>query len=106
MRVSGEDQAGKSTLAHPQVDPETIGARIRRSRQQRGLSQWDLARLADVSQAAISNYESGKRELSLALALRIAAALDITLSDLTTTGDLVLLRDSRLGRAMLQKLVS
>jgi Zn-dependent peptidase ImmA (M78 family)/transcriptional regulator with XRE-family HTH domain len=40
-----------------------IGARVRRARVAAGLSQGDLARALDLSQAAISNIESGARPL-------------------------------------------
>lgn len=52
--------------------------RLRHARQQRGLSQAELARLCNLSQSAISNYESGTRRdareiLDLAKALNVSA---------------------------------
>ncbi|HRL22994.1 helix-turn-helix domain-containing protein [Alcaligenes sp. SDU_A2] len=52
--------------------------RLRYARQQRGLSQADLARLCSLSQSAISNYENGTRRdareiLDLAKALNVSA---------------------------------
>lgn len=52
--------------------------RLLHARQQRGLSQADLARLCGLSQSAISNYENGTRRdareiLELARALNVSA---------------------------------
>ncbi|HRL22995.1 helix-turn-helix domain-containing protein [Alcaligenes sp. SDU_A2] len=52
--------------------------RLRHARLQRGLSQAELARLCNLSQSAISNYESGTRRdareiLDLAKALNVSA---------------------------------
>ena len=52
--------------------------RLLYARQQRGLSQADLARLCGLSQSAISNYENGTRRdareiLELARALNVSA---------------------------------
>lgn len=52
--------------------------RLRHARLQRGFSQAELARLCNLSQSAISNYESGTRRdaretLDLAKALNISA---------------------------------
>jgi transcriptional regulator with XRE-family HTH domain len=77
----------------------TIGRRARAWRMKRGLSQAKLAQLTHLTSHSLSNYETGKRELSLASALRLAAALDITLNDLIPTEDIILMRDSRLGHA-------
>jgi transcriptional regulator with XRE-family HTH domain len=78
----------------------TIGRRARAWRMKRGLSQAKLAQLTHLTQKSLSNYETGKRELSLASALRLAAALDITLDDLIPSAEVILMRDSRLGRAV------
>jgi transcriptional regulator with XRE-family HTH domain len=74
------------------------GQRLRYWRQQRLRSQADIARAAGITQASLSNYETGKRELPLATALSIASALDITLSDVLEVPDVIVLRDSRLGK--------
>ena len=42
-----------------------IGARLRELRKSLGLEQWDLAKKAGMSQAIISQYETGLTELSL-----------------------------------------
>ena len=57
---------------------KNFSERLRHARQQRGLSQAELARLCNLSQSAISNYESGARRdareiLDLAKALNVSA---------------------------------
>lgn len=55
---------------------------IQRYREQRGISQADLALAAKVSQGSISMYENGERTPSLQVLVRIAAALNCTVDDL------------------------
>ena len=85
--------------------PETqmrraTGQRLREWRLKRERSQSEIARAASITQASLSNYETGKRELPLATALRLAAALDVHLGDLLDIPDVIVLRDSRLGRVL------
>ena len=76
------------------------GERVRYWRTRRQCSQAEVARAAGITQASLSNYETGKRELPLPTGLAIASALDITLGDLLDVGDVIVLRDSRLGRVV------
>lgn len=66
----------------------------------RGRSQADVSSHAGITQASLSNYETGKRELPLSTALNLAAELDVPFGDLMETSDVIVLRDSRLGRAV------
>ena len=66
------------------TDPKNLGENIRKLRLQRRLSQGELAALLDIKQAAVSHYETGRRTPSFALLGRIAHALNITISDITT----------------------
>jgi transcriptional regulator with XRE-family HTH domain len=57
------------------IDLKTTGQQIRHSRQQRGLSQAELARLADVSRATIIGIENGTvKEIGVNRLNRIVAA--------------------------------
>ncbi len=77
-----------------------VGKRLRELRRQRGRSQADVSRHAGITQASLSNYETGKRELPLSTALNLAAELDVPFGDIMETSDVIVLRDSRLGRAV------
>ena len=59
------------------MDPKTLGLRIRQAREQRGLSQEELAALIKRDQRAVSEYEHGKRRLSVTDLPRVAQALDV-----------------------------
>jgi transcriptional regulator with XRE-family HTH domain len=77
-----------------------LGAGLRRIREERRLSQADLARLAGVSPSAISQAEAGHRGLALETLLTLVEALGVGLDDLLavrTSGDYVLARRDRLG---------
>ena len=88
----------------PHFEPEKalgrLGAGLRRLREERRLSQADLARLAGVSPSAISQAEAGRRGLALDTLLTLAEGLGIGLDDLLAvrgSGDYVLARRDRLG---------
>jgi len=61
----------------------SVGIRIQQAREQLGMSQQELAARLGCTQAALSNYELGKRRLYLANLERIAAALGKPLSYFT-----------------------
>ncbi len=77
-----------------------IGQRIREWRLRRALSQVAVARVAGVTQASLSNYETGKRDLPLSTFLGVVEALNIGVGDLLDIPEIVVMRDSRLGRAL------
>ncbi len=77
-----------------------LGQRIREWRQRRGLSQTAVAQIAGVTQGSLSNYENGNRGLPLSTFLGILAALDISAGELIDTPEIVVMRDSRVGRAV------
>lgn len=56
--------------------------RIRYIRQARGMTQKELADRLGVNQSMISDYESGKVDLSLTKAVKIADILECDLNDL------------------------
>lgn len=79
-----------------------VGQRIRAWRLRRELSQAEVARLAGITQASLSNYENGKRDLPLTTLLGITGALNVSLGDLLDMPDVIVVRDSVLGRAVEQ----
>jgi transcriptional regulator with XRE-family HTH domain len=72
------------------MQPDSVGEKVRRFRQRRGLTQRQLAEAAHVPQPLISQIESGKRpgaHIHLAVGARLAFALGVSVDSLT--GDLV-----------------
>jgi transcriptional regulator with XRE-family HTH domain len=66
-------------VSHPLLQ---FGQRVQRFRKQRGISQEDLADLADLHRNYISQIECGRRNLSLLNILKIARALKLPASKL------------------------
>lgn len=54
-----------------------IGQRIRKVRLEQGIKQKDLARRIGISQGALTNFELGRRKISLEWLLKISRALDV-----------------------------
>lgn len=79
-----------------------IGQRIREWRLKREMSQAEVARHAHITQASLSNYENGKRNLPVSTLLGVTSALNVSLGDLLDTPDIIVVRDSSLGRAVEQ----
>jgi transcriptional regulator with XRE-family HTH domain len=68
------------------MPPDTVGERLKRLRQQRGMSQRQLAIAAHIPPALLSQIESGKRlgaHIQLAVASRLAFVLHVSLDALT-----------------------
>jgi len=59
-----------------------LGKRIRLLRKQKGLSQEHFAMAIDMDRTYLSSVESGKRNISIINAAKIAEGFSITLSDL------------------------
>lgn len=57
-----------------------FGAAVRRHREKLGLSQEDFADVASVHRTYISSIERGKVQVSIAVAQRLATALQVPLS--------------------------
>ena len=60
-----------------------VGLNLQAFRRERALSQEELAHRADIHQTYLSGVERGRRNPSILVLQRIAAALDIDLEDLT-----------------------
>jgi transcriptional regulator with XRE-family HTH domain/quercetin dioxygenase-like cupin family protein len=68
--------------AIPPAEPTPIGPRVRALRDAMGLSLRDLAQRTGVSAPMLSQVERGETSPTLAVAARIAAGLELTLSQL------------------------
>ena len=68
--------------------PQTaLGVALKRRREELGLSQEQLALCSGLHQRWISNVETGKRNPSYASLRRLAAALDLSASELITRAE-------------------
>lgn len=90
-----------------------VGRQLRFLRQQRRLSQDEVALRTGLNQATVSNYENGKRDIPLSALLRIAGALEVSLTEVLEPLELatslerddpevLVVRHSALGRALLE----
>ena len=67
----------------PRTEPQPgLGRAIRQLRTERGLSQEELGLRAEIHPTWISHLESGRNNPAWGSVRRIAAALDVRLSDL------------------------
>lgn len=64
------------------IDPGAIGSRVKALREAAGFSLRDLAARSDVSAPMLSQVERGETSPTLAVAAKIAAGLDLRLSQL------------------------
>lgn len=90
----------------PQVWPSDselaaeVGVRVKALREERGLSQRTLAQHLQVSSSTIAKYEAGVHAPPLAVLIRLAAVLGVTLDQLAGRGDLAPVADPRLIRCL------
>jgi XRE family transcriptional regulator, regulator of sulfur utilization len=70
------------TQAPDQLDPAVIGARVKALRESSGLSLRDLTERSGVSAPMLSQVERGETSPTLTVAARIAAGLELRLSQL------------------------
>lgn len=61
---------------------EDLPRKLKKLRESAGLGQSELARMAGVTQAQISNYEIGKQFPGVETVVRLAAAFGITVAEL------------------------
>ena len=74
--------SASGVVLEPRDEGSRVGAALTAVRQQRGLTQTAIARIAGVSPSAISQAERGIRGLSVGTLVRIAAGLGVTLDEL------------------------
>ena len=60
----------------------TVGKRIRRYRQEKGLTQWQLSQAANVTPATIFLLERGDKKCTKHLVRAIASALGVSEADI------------------------
>ena len=76
------------------IDSESIGKRVRFFRNEKHLSQEDLAEATNVTQEYIARIEAGVKVPSLDMVLQIANALETTANDLLSDNLNVLISDT------------
>lgn len=81
--------------ASPDYD---LGERLRYLREQRGLTQKQLAANANVSQATIAHIEMSSKDPSVETLRKLAEALDIHVATLFSTNDVYVFDLKRLRR--------
>ena len=67
------------------MKPQTIGGNIKRLREERNLTQKELAKKMGISASAVGMYEQGRREPSLALLVELSKVFSVT-TDFLLTG--------------------
>ena len=72
-----EEQRGPTSSARAE-----FGRRLRRLREEKGLSQEAFADLAGVHRTYVSGVELGRRNVSLEIIARLAYALDVAVAEL------------------------
>jgi transcriptional regulator with XRE-family HTH domain len=104
-RVGEADGPGAPTLAvvspPDPLDPAVIGARVRALREASSLSLRDLAQRSGVSAPMLSQVERGETSPTLSVAARIAAGLELRLSQLLRLdeqGTVTIVRAGERGR--------
>jgi transcriptional regulator with XRE-family HTH domain len=68
---------------------EALGRAIRQLRDERGLKQKELAQSADMNVTAISHIERGRANPAWGTVRRLAAALDVPVSEVATRAELL-----------------
>jgi len=90
LRVQGAvaeiDRSDERLVLHNEHVVGRLGEGLRRLRAARGLNQRQLAQLADVTPAAISQAESGRRGLSLDTLVSLCETLGVGLDDIMGIG--------------------
>lgn len=60
-----------------EIDPATLGAKLRAARLNAGLSQADLEAASGIPKPRLSRYENDRVEPSIRTLLRLCSALDV-----------------------------
>lgn len=70
--------AGKGAMGVYEIDYVALGERIRAERKRQGLTQEQLAELADISESFMGHIERGGRVLSVETLIKLANALNLS----------------------------
>ena len=76
------DETSTASAEYNRAVNRAVGAAIREARDACGMTQAALAELIGLSRASIANIERGEQSVTVALLLRIAAALSTPAADL------------------------
>lgn len=93
--VGGNMKAQQKAKPIPEYN---LGERLRYLREQRNLTQKQLAEISDVSQATIAHIEKKTKDPSVETLNKISAALDIHIATLFSTNDVFVFDMKRLRR--------
>ena len=77
--------------ASPNADDPALlalGAAVRRSRRERGISQEELAHRSSIDRSYMSSIERGSQNPGILSVLRVAHAMDMTLTELMAEAEL------------------
>jgi transcriptional regulator with XRE-family HTH domain len=99
--VDAVGAAAATALPPDPLDPAVIGARVKALRESSGLSLRDLTERSGVSAPMLSQVERGETSPTLTVAARIAAGLDLRLSQLLRldeSGSVTIVRASQRQR--------
>jgi len=88
----------KSKHKEPESPEYNLGERLKFLRENRKLTQKELAKLADVSQATIAHIEKSTKDPSVETLRKLAAALDTHVATLFSTSDVHVFDLRRLRR--------
>jgi transcriptional regulator with XRE-family HTH domain len=73
----------RDPLPDPEADVrQAVGDRIRRCRERRGLTQWQLCEAAEIPRSTLQEIERATTDARLSWLARIARALDTPLAQL------------------------
>ncbi|MEV4417164.1 XRE family transcriptional regulator [Catellatospora sp. NPDC049609] len=96
--------SSRSATVRPALEPgaEGVGARLRRLREQAGISLSELARRANVGKATLSGLENGTRNPTLETLWSVTAALGVPITALLTDQQSGVVRGSAVEATLLQ----
>ncbi len=80
------DSGSPQATIHLDMGGKGVGARIQKAREDKGWTQSELARRAEIHRVSLANIERGAKVPSLATLIRLAKVLRVPLSSLLKGG--------------------